>query len=195
MRRLTAGLLLAVALGGCGFLTGQPEPPLPLGTKDCIGLADALCLDVIDTIRTGRNGGRLEAVAWRVRCTTTCHANKGEVEVTITWSDGSTGTSGVGWDHEVVGPPAGAPTPGGPAGPLPTPAVPPNCVRVPQVACLSQWASSLENLSADQWEQVVAVNVECTTACNLLKGEGTTTVVLKDGSRVVVSTWSYENAP
>jgi hypothetical protein len=192
MRRLTAGLLLACLLSGCWVIGGQPLAALPPGTKDCIGMDEALCLDVIDTLRSGQG---LEAVAWRVRCTKVCNANQGEVEATITWSNGTTGTSGMSWEGDLVGPPAGAPGPIGPAGPIPTPAVPPTCVRVPQTQCLEQWTTSLENLSADQWPEVVAVNIECTTSCNLIKGEGTTTVVLKDGTRVEAMSWSYEHAP
>ena len=192
MRRVTAGLLLAVVLAGCGFLAGQPVAPLPPGTKDCIGLADALCLDVIDTIRKGGNGGRLEAVAWRVRCTTVCHVNKGEVEVTITWSDGSTSTSGVGWENQIAGPPVGPPVP---IDPVPIPAVPPTCLGLPREQCLGEWQTSLENLSADQRGQILAINVACTTSCTPQEGKGTTTVVLRDGTRVPVSSWSYEAAP
>lgn len=188
MRSATAGLLVATLLSGCGILGAQQLPPLPAGTKDCIGLAEAQCLEVIDTLRSGHG---LEAVAWRVRCTKVCNANQGEVEATITWSNGTTGTSAMSWESDLA-PPFGEPEP---AGPAPTPAVPPTCVRVPQAQCAEQWTSSLENLSADQWPQVVAVNVECTTSCNLINGEGTTTVVLRDGTRVAASSWSYNTSP
>ena len=192
MRRLTAGLLLAVVVGGCGLVRGQPEVPLPLGTKDCIGLAEALCLQVVDSIRTSRNGGRLDALAWRVRCTAVCNATTGEVEATINWSDGTTGTTGLGWEGELAGPPVGAPVP---IDPVPFPAVPPTCLGVPWEQCQGEWQTSLENLSADQRGQIVAIEVACTTSCTPLEGKGTTTAVLRDGTRVTVSSWSYEAAP
>jgi len=192
MRRVTAGLLLAPLLSGCWVLGGQPMAALPAGTKDCVGMDEALCLDVIDALRSAQG---LEAVAWRVVCTKACNPNKGDVEATITWSNGTTGTSGLSWEGDLVGGPAGAPGGPVPAGPLPTPAVPPTCVRVPHAQCVEEWTSSLENLTADQWPQVVAVNVECTTACNLIQGQGTTTVVLEDGTRVLGSSWSYAHAP
>jgi hypothetical protein len=187
MRHATAGLLLALLLSGCGVFSAQQLPPLPPGTRDCIGLAEAQCQQVLDSVRTNRN---VQPAAWRIRCTKVCDANHGDVEVTITWSDGTTDISGMGWMGELA--PGGPPQP---IGPIPTPAVPPTCVRVPQADCLQQWAASLEHLSVDQWAQVVAVNVECTTSCNLIKGEGTTTVVLQDGSRVTASSWSYDRSP
>ena len=192
MRHLTAALLLAVVVGGCGLVPGQAEAPLPLGTKDCTGLAEALCLQVVDSIRTSRNGGRLAPLAWRVRCTAICNVNTGEVEATINWSDGTTGTTGIGWAGELAGPPILAPVP---IDPVPFPEVPPTCLGVPQEQCLGEWQTSLENLSADQRGQIVAINVECTTSCTPLEGNGTTTVVLRDGTPVTVSTWSYKAAP
>lgn len=192
MRRVTAGLVLAIVLGGCGLLPTQAEAPLPLGTRECIGLVEPLCLQVLDSIRTSRNGGRLAPLAWRVRCTAVCNATTGQVEATINWSDGTTGTTGMGWQGELSGPPVGAPVP---IDPVPFPEVPPTCLGVPQEQCVGEWQTSLENLSADQRGQILAINVQCTTSCTPLEGKGTTTVVLRDGTRVTVASWSYEAAP
>jgi hypothetical protein len=183
-----AFLFLATAvLAGCGIFGAGQVAPLPPGTKDCIGLELAHCQRLLDSVASGR---KVEPAAWRIRCIGQCLADRGDVEMTVTWADGTTDTTSMGWVGELVAPPGGGPVPGGP---IPTPQVQPTCVRVPRAQCVEQWTSSTQDLTAEQRAQVVDVRVECTTSCTLLEGAGRTTVVLKDGSRIMAFDWQYRS--
>ena len=175
--------LAPLLLAACGVF-GSGQAPLPPGTQDCIGLEQGQCAQVIRGIAGNPNA---KPVAWRVRCTSVCDRERGDVEMTVTWSDGDTETFGMSWAGALepgVGPPA-------PAEPLPTPQVPPTCVAVPAEQCAVWWRQANETLTEEQRTQVVRVLIECTTTCTLFEGEGRTTVIMKDGTRVEVATWGY----
>ena len=177
--------LASILLAGCGVFGGQA--PLPPGTQECVGMEQAQCAQVLGSMVGSRNA---RPVAWRIRCTSVCDRKSGDVEMVVTWSDGTTETSGMSWAGQ-LGPGIGPPQP---AGPVETPAVPPTCVRVPQVECESQWLTILENVEVAQRPHVRAVVIDCTTSCTLAEGDGTTTVVLDDGTEVLVTSWSYDHS-
>jgi hypothetical protein len=186
-------LLSAFLLGGCSVFRAGSAAPLPPGTNDCIGLERAQCMQLLDSYE-GQGNARarnLTPVAWRVRCTTICDQSRGDVEMTVTWSDGTTDTASMGWVGDLGAPPGvGVPADPGPAA---TPEVAPTCVRVPRDQCEAEWLTSLSGLTEEQRAQVAAILVECRTACTLIEGDGRTTVVLDDGARIEVSDWSYRS--
>ena len=175
--------LVPVLLAACGVVS-PGEARLPPGTQECIGLDQGQCAQVLRSIAGNPNA---RPVAWRIRCTSVCDRESGDVEMTITWSDGRTETSGMGWAGALE--PGFGPPP--PAAPIPTPQVPPTCVAVPAEQCAIWWAQANETLTEEQRTQVVRVLIECTTTCTLLEGEGRTTLLLQDGTRIQPSTWGY----
>jgi hypothetical protein len=192
-RSLAFSLLLApFALAACGILRGD-SPALPPGTQECIGMEPAVCALVLGDMAGDHPGFR--PVAWSIRCVTTCTANEGDVEMTVTWSDGSTEVAGKAWAGGIgprAGPGVGPPEP---VGPIPTPPVPPTCLGVPQQQCVEEWLGSLASVRAVQRDHVTAVRIQCTTTCNALKGDGTTTVILDGGSTTLSTGWSYGSQP
>ena len=88
-----AGLLgaAAVAAGlpaGCALIPVQSDPPaLAPGTRECFGMAEVLCLNLV----AGRqeDHANLSVIAYRVRCMATCTLDEGIAEITVVWSDGS----------------------------------------------------------------------------------------------------------
>ena len=81
-------LVVSAILSACQFLPPTPEPPvLPVGTHECFGLEEQLCLNLV-AARQKDQSGRTVA-AFRVRCLGTCLLLEGTAEITIVWSDGT----------------------------------------------------------------------------------------------------------
>ena len=90
---MRAGPLAAIALAtmlaaACNLIEPTEHPALPLGTHECFGLAEQLCLNLV----AGRQEDKpdLGMAAFRVRCLTSmCTLDEGTVEIMIVWSDGT----------------------------------------------------------------------------------------------------------
>ena len=98
MGRFAAAAVLSIAVLASS-IAGCSLPALAPGTQACVGLPVAKCQALISEFQNGR---ALTATAFSIRCVSaSCTEQKGEAEVTITWSDGTTETAHTLWD--VVG--------------------------------------------------------------------------------------------
>jgi hypothetical protein len=91
--RATPALLvvaLLVAMTGCAL------PPLESGTRECVGMAPAVCQRLLADEQNDNQG--LAPVAFRIRCTVAvCTAQEGTAEIVIVWSDRSVLTASTSW--------------------------------------------------------------------------------------------------
>lgn len=110
MRQLARAVLLVAVVAsvlpaGCGLIPVQSAPPaLPPGTRECFGMAEVLCLNLV----AGRQDDQPNrtVTAFRVRCLGTCTLGEGIAEITIVWSDGSDDLFRTEWKAVVeTGPP------------------------------------------------------------------------------------------
>ena len=186
MRPLATIALASILLAGCGFLVpaANQGAPVAAGARECIGLAEAICEDLLESVSSGRN---VQPIGWRVRCLDVCDNDSGEAEVSLRFADGRTETSTMGWVGDIGGPGL-APDP-------PDPRVQQQCLGVPDSECQSEWSTSMENLTPEQRANAVIVIVQCIETCTEARGQGQTTVVLADGQRIPVGEWSYELEP
>ena len=76
--------------------------PLPVGLRECIGVEPEECAELVDSVANHPHR-TADPVAWRVRCTSVCDQLKGDAEVTISWSDGTTTKTGTTWVADVPG--------------------------------------------------------------------------------------------
>lgn len=180
MRRAIAVVLMAVVAAACG---SAPESPTPIGIGpiDCQGVPAQQCQEAVDQ---ARGVSRAMLVQVLVRCSAPpCTDQAGQIQVQAQYADGST----TGWSSAWAGAVPAGPDQGAPAGQLP---VRPVCLGVAEAMCLDMAMSAAGELPPDP--AVRSISVRCTAVCTPTKGEGTTTVVLANGT-TVLSNWGYES--
>jgi hypothetical protein len=170
-------------------------PPAPKtlepGTEACLGLSEAICQAVVQAISAGR-GSAVDAY-WISCDVPSCTTASGSLNVVVRWPDGTTDTSGFGWGNGFDTRPVGDAF-----RPIPTPPVPPTCLGVEATECTSRWRKAMENLPESEIGKVVGVILECTSPtipCPPTAGSGRMTLVFRDGSSRVESTWQYSSEP
>ena len=88
-------LVIAGATGGCQLLEVPPPPPA-FGSKDCIGVPEATCQELLQ----GRISSRAPVVlvGYRVTCkVASCTADAGEAQASLLWADGTSETFASTW--------------------------------------------------------------------------------------------------
>jgi hypothetical protein len=123
-----------------------------------------------------------------VRCTAECTAAGGEAELSISFADGSSERSGIGWQAAAPEPDAGTP------GPAPSLPVLPTCAGIDAASCDAQALEAISDLRTDRGE-IVSIVVRCTPGpCTTASGEGETTITFADGQAHTIS-WGYAGSP
>jgi hypothetical protein len=171
VRRLL--LLLGVgvlAAAGCQSLAdGLP------GRSACEGVESTMCARLIAEVAADRTRA-ISAVA--VRCATgTCDQGDGEVTISVSFADGTTGVRNIGWDGSAL--PIGFPT-------VPT------CEGIKVDSCIRQAANSWR---LGEEGGIVRIHVRCEEGlCGPDEGTGATRVTFSDG-KVREESWAYASAP
>jgi hypothetical protein len=174
--------LLALALG---VLACSPAAAAPAAAGDqlCIALSDEICAAMLDAAKAASGA---DVLGFRIRCTAPiCDVRNGSLAADILWSDGTRTQPGFQWgngsDIESLR---------RAMQPVPTPPVPPTCLRVSQEQCDASWADAVRDIDRDRISSVAFVIVECTTTCNSSEsGKGRTIVQFEDGTRLIVAEW------
>lgn len=166
----------ACSLPGPTPIVNPPAQPF----VDCLGVPQEICQGAVRDARLNAPPGTV-AVRVQVRCTAqVCLPARGQTEVTIQYSDGSTSTMGSAWEQ--AGP-----------GDQPPPVLPvaPVCVGVPLVRCRE---TALGAVSAgEDRPAIVSIVVTCTKPpCTEAAGDGDMVVTYADRS-TSESGWSYRN--
>ena len=88
-------LVIAGATAGCELLEVKPPPPA-VGAKDCIGVPEATCREILG----GRINNRapVALVGYRITCkVASCTADAGEAEASLLWADGQSESYAYTW--------------------------------------------------------------------------------------------------
>lgn len=183
-RGLLAGALAATIAAGCWLWPGSGPATLIPGIRECLNIEAALCAEVA----AGATGAAPEVlVAWRVQCAeASCTPEGGSADVVVLFTGGIAQAASARW--------AGRALNGGALEFL-KPPVPPTCLGVGREQCESEWETSTASLTVAQINQIIAIRVACNGVCDATTGEGSTTVVLRDGSELAVGKWAYKAAP
>ena len=189
MNRAILSVVALLIVGSCVAAPPVPETLAP-GTAECLGLPEEMCQSVVQAISAGR-GSPIDAY-W-ISCVPSCTTNSGSVDMVVRWPDGTTDTKRLQWGNGFD-----ARSVGDAFRPIPMPPVPPTCVGVEATECTSRWRKSMENLPEAQVGEVVGVVLECTSPtipCTPTAGSGRMTLVFRDGTSRVESTWQYSSEP
>jgi hypothetical protein len=150
-----------------------------------------MCRSVVEAISAAR-GSPVDAY-WISCDVPSCTPNSGSVDVVFRLPDGTGDTSRFGWgngfDARLL-----ADT----FRPIATPPVPATCRGVEATECTSRWRKAMANLPESQIGGVVGVILECTSPtipCTSTAGSGRMTLVFRDGTSRVESTWQYSSDP
>ena len=182
VRALLLAGSLAWILAGCLGTESSPTPVEFLPPVECLGIPASTCQEIVTSARLSAPRGtvpvRIRAVCTQPPCT----LQRGDVSIDVTYSDGSTQSSGMGW----AGPGAGDPAPVAPNLP-----VEPTCIAVPVSPCRDR---ALEAVMANgDLGAIRAIAVRCTiAACTDTQGTGETLLTFADGS-TSTSGWGYSS--
>lgn len=170
-------LIAACSLPGPTPILNPPAQPF----VDCVGVAPDVCEQAVRDARLSAPAGSV-VVRIQVRCTVqVCIAARGQSEVNVQYSDGSTGTYGSAWEQAV---------PGGQAAPPVLP-VQPICIGVPPERCHETALGAMP--VPDGRPAVLSIVVRCTRpSCTDVSGQGDMVVTYADGT-TTESSWGYEN--
>lgn len=81
---------------------GPPEPAVPLPVEPtCLGVDQSVCLNMARTAMENLPPGSPPVASITVRCTAVCLPTKGEGDSVVVFADGTTSTSG--WGYETTG--------------------------------------------------------------------------------------------
>ena len=170
---------LATTLGACGI--GFTSIEAPVSGRVCDRVPQSVCASSLADAEQNAPPGAGGVVGIEVRCTVaSCTDAAGDATIRVTYANGQTTSSGMGWAQA-------APAPVGPppaATPLP---VEPVCRGVPQDWCRDMAASADATAGGPP---IVSIVVTCTTVCTTSAGDGKTDVMYADGSKGG-SSWNY----
>jgi len=174
--------LLVAATAGCGLVpTAGPQ-------VSCTGVPASHCPSLVrEAEDMARPGGPAVASIVIRAVNPPCTEQACQGETLVTFADGTSASSGWGWQ-------AAGQQPAEPTGPPPTRPpdgiVHPTCIALPADIC-AEFAVVDDQPGSTPDPTVVAIAVACTKLpCTAELGMGTTTVTHEDGSRLV-SQWSY----
>lgn len=191
MHRAALSVVALLIVSSCVAAPPVVPETLDAGTAECLGLQEAMCQSVVQAI-SARRGSPVDAY-WLSCDVPSCTTNGGSVDVVVRWPDGTTDTRGLGWGNGFD-----AMSLADAFRPIATPPVPPNCLGVEATECTSHWRKAMENLSEAEAGNVVGVILECTSPtipCTPTAGSGRMTLLFRDGTSRVESTWQYSSEP
>lgn len=171
---------LALLVAACALPAPTPilnPPAQPI--VDCVAVAPDVCQQAVRDAGRNAPAGSV-VVRMQVRCTVqVCTAARGQSEVDVQYSDGTTGTYGSAWEQAV---------PGGQAPPAVLP-VQPTCIGVPPQRCRETALSAVP--VPDGRLAVLSIVVRCTRPpCTDAAGQGDMVVTYADRT-TTESSWGY----
>lgn len=191
MHRAASSVVALLIVSSCVAAPPVVPETLEPGTAECLGLPEAMCQSVVQAISAG-SGSPVDAY-WISCDVPSCTTNSGSFDVVFRLPDGTTDRSGFGWGNGFD-----ARSLADAFRPIATPPVPPMCRRVEATECTSRWGKAMENLPESQVGDVVGVILECTSPtipCTPTAGSGRMTLVFRDGTSRIESTWQYSSDP
>jgi hypothetical protein len=186
IRRLrpVAGLLVVGVVAACSVMG-----PAAVSGLRCDGVPASVCDQLLDESTRAAPPGAGAVIGLHVRCTApACTEASGEASVTVTYANGQTVSSGIGWERPV------GPAPGNPGAPPitdPTPLpVEPDCQGVPDPWCLEMAVGAG---TTEPTEAPSSIVVRCTGVCTATRGDGETVLRFPDGREQTIG-WGYESS-